>query len=117
MGSMLEVNHGSDGRVRSALVKTEDGKLKRLVKKTLASLFCGSVYREKNREVKIGTLHLGFFSTDNRRDLKLGTQVQVPNTDTPIWFQGQSQVLHPSPLTCVVFKVIVPKCEHCCSPI
>ena len=29
MGRVLEVYHGCDGRVRSALVKTEDGKLKR----------------------------------------------------------------------------------------
>ena len=33
MGRVLEVYHGSDGRVRSLLVKTEDGKLKRPVVK------------------------------------------------------------------------------------
>ena len=44
MGRVLEVYHGSDGRVRSALVKTEDGKLKRPVVK-LAPMFYESVFR------------------------------------------------------------------------
>ena len=44
MGRVLEVYHGSDGRVRSALVKTEDGKLKRPVEK-LAPIFYESVFR------------------------------------------------------------------------
>ena len=48
MGRMFEVYHGSDGRVRSALVKTEDRKLKRPVVK-LAPMFYKSVFREKNR--------------------------------------------------------------------
>ena len=48
MGRVLEVYHGSDGRVRSALVKTEDGKLKRPVVK-LAPMFYESVFQEKNR--------------------------------------------------------------------
>ena len=34
MGRVLEVFHGSDGRVRSALVKTEDGKLKKTSSET-----------------------------------------------------------------------------------
>ena len=38
MARVLEVYHGSDGRVRSALVKTENGKLKRPVVK-LAPMF------------------------------------------------------------------------------
>ena len=48
MGRVLEVYHGSDGRVRSVLVKTEDGKLKRPVVK-LAPMFYESVFQEKNR--------------------------------------------------------------------
>ena len=44
MGRVLEVNHGSDGRVRSALVKTEDAKLKRPVVK-LAPMLYESVFR------------------------------------------------------------------------
>ena len=48
MGRVLEVYHGSNGRVRSALVKTEDGKLKRPVVK-LAPMFYESVFQEKNR--------------------------------------------------------------------
>ena len=43
VGRVLEVHHGSDGRVRSALVKTEDGKLKRPVVK-LAPMFYESVF-------------------------------------------------------------------------
>ena len=50
---VLEVYHGSDGRVRSALVKTEDGKLKRPVVK-LAPMFYESVFREKNRAGNVG---------------------------------------------------------------
>ena len=46
MGRLLEVYHGSDWRVRSALVKTEDGKLKRPVVK-LAPLFYESVFGRK----------------------------------------------------------------------
>ena len=46
MGIVLEVYHGSDGRVRSALVKTEDGKLKRPVVK-LAPMFYESVFGRK----------------------------------------------------------------------
>ena len=56
MGRVLEVLHGSDGRVRSALVKTEDGKLKRPVVK-LAPLFYKSVFREKNRARNVGASH------------------------------------------------------------
>ena len=56
MGRVLEVFHGSDGRVRSALVKTEDGKLKRPVVK-LASMFYESVFREKNRAGNVGASH------------------------------------------------------------
>ena len=56
MGRVLEVFHGSDGRVRSALVKTEDGKLKRPVVK-LAPMFYESVFREKNRAGNVGASH------------------------------------------------------------
>ena len=56
MGRVLEVYHGSDGRVRSALVKTEDGKLKRPVMK-LAPMFYESVFREKNRAGNVGFSH------------------------------------------------------------
>ena len=53
---VLEVYHGSDGRVRSALVKTEDGKLKRPVVK-LAPMFYESVFQEKNRAGNVGASH------------------------------------------------------------
>ena len=56
MDKVLEVCHGSDGRVRSALVKTEEGKLKRPVMK-LAPLFYESVFREKNRAGIVGASH------------------------------------------------------------
>ena len=57
MGRVLEVHHGSDGRVRSALVKTEDGKLKRQVVK-LAPKFYESVFQEKNRAGNVGASQL-----------------------------------------------------------
>ena len=57
MGRVLEVYHGSDGRVRSALVKTEDGKLKRPIVK-LAPMFYESVFREKNRAGNVGASQL-----------------------------------------------------------
>ena len=56
LGRVLEVYHGSDGRVRSALVKTEDGKLKRPVVK-LAPMFYEGVFREKNTAGKVGASH------------------------------------------------------------
>ena len=56
MGRVLEVYHGSDGPVRSALVKTEDGKLKRPVVK-LAPMFYESVFREKNRAGNVSASH------------------------------------------------------------
>ena len=56
IGRVIEVYHGSDGRVRSALVKTEDGKLKRPVVK-LAPMFYESVFREKNRAGNVGASH------------------------------------------------------------
>ena len=56
MGRVLEDYHGSDGRVRSALVKTEDGKLKRPVGK-LASLFYGRDFRVKNRASNVDQSH------------------------------------------------------------
>ena len=56
MGRVLDVYHGSDGRVRSALVKTEDGKLKRPVVK-LAPMFYESVFQEKNRAGNVGASH------------------------------------------------------------
>ena len=56
MGRVLEVYHGSDGRVRSALVKTEDGKLKRPVVK-LAPMFYESMFQEKNRAGNVGASH------------------------------------------------------------
>ena len=57
MGRVLEVYHGSNGRVRSALVKTEDGKFKRPVVK-LAPMFYESVFREKNRAGNVGASQL-----------------------------------------------------------
>ena len=57
MGKVLEVYHGSDGRVRSAMVKTEDGKLKRPVVK-LAPMFYESVFQEKNRAGNVGASQL-----------------------------------------------------------
>ena len=57
MGRVLEVYHGSDGRVRSALVKTEDGKLKLPVIK-LAPMFYESVFQEKNRAGNVGASQL-----------------------------------------------------------
>ena len=57
MGRVLEVYHGSYGRVRSALVKTEDGKLKRPVVK-LAPMFYESVFQEKNRAGNAGASQL-----------------------------------------------------------
>ena len=57
MSRVLEVYHGSDGRVRSALVKTEDGKLKRLVVK-LARMLYESVFQEKNRAGNVGASQL-----------------------------------------------------------
>ena len=56
MGRVLEVFHGSDGRVRSALVKTEDGKLKRPAVK-LAPMFYESGFQEKNRAGNVGASH------------------------------------------------------------
>ena len=67
MGRVLEVYHGSDGRVRSALVKTEDGKLKRPVVK-LAPLFYESVFREKNRAGNVGASQLQFEKLNFERD-------------------------------------------------
>ena len=57
MDRVLEVYHGSNGRVRSALVKTEEGKLKRPVVK-LAPMFHESVFREKNRAGNVGASQL-----------------------------------------------------------
>ena len=57
MARVLEVYHGSDGRVRSALVRTEDGKLKRQVVK-LAPKFYESVFQEKNRAGNVGASQL-----------------------------------------------------------
>ena len=57
MAGVLEVFHGSDGRVRSALVKVEDGKLKRPVVK-LAPMFYESVFQEKNRAGNVCASHL-----------------------------------------------------------
>ena len=57
MGRVSKVYHGSDGQVRSALVKTEDGKLKLPVVK-LAPMFYESVFREKNRAGNVGASHL-----------------------------------------------------------
>ena len=57
MRRVLEVYHGSDGRVRAALVKTEDGKLKRPVVK-LAPMFYESVFQEKNRAGNVGASQL-----------------------------------------------------------
>ena len=56
MGRVLEVYQGKDGRVISALVKTEDGKLKSPVVK-LAPLFYEGVFREKNRAGNVGASH------------------------------------------------------------
>ena len=56
MARVLEVQEGSDGRVRSANVVTKDGKFKRQVVK-LAPLFYESVFREKNRAGNVGASH------------------------------------------------------------
>ena len=67
MGRVLEVYHGSDGRVRSALVKTEDGKFKRPVVK-LAPMFYESVFREKNRAGNVGASQLQVEKLNFERD-------------------------------------------------
>ena len=64
---VLEVYHGSDGRVRSALVKTEDGKFKRPVVK-LAPMFYESVFREKNRAGNVGASQLQVEKLNFERD-------------------------------------------------
>ena len=56
MARVLEVQEGSDGRVRSPTLVTKDGKLKRPVVK-LAPLFFESVFREKNRDGNVGASH------------------------------------------------------------
>ena len=67
MGRVLEVYHGSDGRVRSALVKTEDGNHKRPVVK-LARMFYESVFREKNRAGNVGDSQLRDPKLKSERD-------------------------------------------------
>ena len=57
MGRVIEIYHGSDERVRSALVKTEEGKRKRPVLK-LGPMFYESVFREKNRAGNVGVSQL-----------------------------------------------------------
>ena len=56
MARLLEVQAGSDGRVRSATVVTKNVKLKRPLVK-LAHMFYGSVFREKNRAGNVGASH------------------------------------------------------------
>ena len=36
-----------------------------------------------------------FSATNNRRDLKLGTHTQIPNTNTPAKFQVHSPIITP----------------------
>ena len=67
MSRVLEVYHGGDGRVRSVLVKTEDGKLKRPVVK-LAPMFYESVFREKNRAGNVGAIQLRDQKLEFERD-------------------------------------------------
>ena len=67
MGRVLEVYHGSHGRVRSALVKTEDGKLKRSVVK-LEPMFYESVFREENRAGNVGASQLRYQKLKFERD-------------------------------------------------
>ena len=47
---------------------------------------------------------VGIFSTTiNHRDLKLGTHMQVHNTDTPAKFQGHSPIITPiTPYMCSI---------------
>ena len=54
---VLEVYHGSDGRVTTALVKTEVGKLKRPVLKLAPIFYESVVFREKNRAGNVGASH------------------------------------------------------------
>ena len=57
MARVLEIQKGSNGRVRSETVVTKNGKLKRPVVK-LAPLFYESVFREKNRAGNVGASQL-----------------------------------------------------------
>ena len=66
MARVLEVQEGSDGRVRSATVVTKDGKLGRPVVK-LAPLFYESVFREKNRAGNVGASHQQAKKLDSER--------------------------------------------------
>ena len=56
MARVMEVEEGSDGRVRSATVVTKEDKLKRPVIK-LAPLFYESVFREEKRAGNVGASH------------------------------------------------------------
>ena len=67
MARVLEVQEGSDGRVRSATVLTKDGKLKRPVVK-LAPMFYESVFREKNRAGNVGASQLQVEKLNFERD-------------------------------------------------
>ena len=57
MGRVLEIYHGSDGRVRSALLKTKGGNLKRPVVK-LPPRFFESVFQEQNRARNVSASQL-----------------------------------------------------------
>ena len=67
MAIVLEVQEGSDGRVRSATVLTKDGKLKRPVVE-LAPMFYESVFREKNRAGNVGASQLQVEKLNFERD-------------------------------------------------
>ena len=57
------------------------------------------------------------FLDNSFRVMKLGTRMQALNTSTLAKFQGQPPVISPFSLTCVVFKVIEPKCKQGFLPI
>ena len=67
MARVLEVQEGSDGRVRSATVVSKDGKLKRPVVK-LAPLFYGSVFQEKDWTGDAGASQLQYEKVKFERD-------------------------------------------------
>ena len=53
-------------------------------------------FERKPHLAKSKTPPVGIFSTTiNHRDLKLGTHMQVHNTDTPAKFQGHSPIITP----------------------
>ena len=99
MGIVLQVYYGSDGRVRSALLKLEVGKLKKSVEK-LAHLFYGDTFWRKTGPALLAPVNSKIRNLrSSMLDEEQGSKLFKNFTETPVKINGH-KIAYPPKRVC-----------------